>query len=604
MSGDLSIPAFTRGGTAMKKVSDNRKKGYQSTIKRILDYIGHYKWGVLFSLCLAAITVVTTLYAPILIGDAVDFIVGPNDVDFAGLMGVLQKMGIVILITAVSQWLMNHINNKITYQVVKDIRIKAFEHLEVLPLRYLDSHPSGDIISRIIADIDQFSEGLLMGFTQLFTGVLTILGTLGFMFFVNPWIALVVVCVTPVSLLVASYIAKKTYIMFQHQSETRGELTGLIDEMLGNQKVVQAFGHEEEAQERFEEINERLRQYSLRATFFSSITNPSTRFVNGLVYASVGVAGAYAAVHGLLSVGKLSSFLSYANQYTKPFNEISGVVTELQNALASAARVFALIDEEPLRPEDKDAVDVKEADGNVNLEHVYFSYNPEVSLIEDFNLKVTPGQRIAIVGPTGCGKSTVINLLMRFYDVDSGCIQVSGNDIRHMTRKSLRANYGMVLQETWLKSGTIRDNIAYGMPDATQEDIIQAAKEAHAHSFIKRMPEGYDTIISEDGGNLSQGQKQLLCIARVMLCLPPMLILDEATSSIDTRTEIRIQKAFAKMMEGRTSFIVAHRLSTIKEADVILVMRDGHIIEQGSHEKLLQQGGFYAQLYNSQFAAT
>ncbi len=588
----------------MKKVSDNRKKGYQSTIKRILDYIGHYKWGVLFSLCLAAITVVTTLYAPILIGDAVDFIVGPNDVDFAGLMGVLQKMGIVILITAVSQWLMNHINNKITYQVVKDIRIKAFEHLEVLPLRYLDSHPSGDIISRIIADIDQFSEGLLMGFTQLFTGVLTILGTLGFMFFVNPWIALVVVCVTPVSLLVASYIAKKTYIMFQHQSETRGELTGLIDEMLGNQKVVQAFGHEEEAQERFEEINERLRQYSLRATFFSSITNPSTRFVNGLVYASVGVAGAYAAVHGLLSVGKLSSFLSYANQYTKPFNEISGVVTELQNALASAARVFSLIDEEPLRPEDKDAVDVKEADGNVNLEHVYFSYNPEVSLIEDFNLKVTPGQRIAIVGPTGCGKSTVINLLMRFYDVDSGCIQVSGNDIRHMTRKSLRANYGMVLQETWLKSGTIRDNIAYGMPDATQEDIIQAAKEAHAHSFIKRMPEGYDTIISEDGGNLSQGQKQLLCIARVMLCLPPMLIMDEATSSIDTRTEIRIQKAFAKMMEGRTSFIVAHRLSTIKEADVILVMRDGHIIEQGSHEKLLQQGGFYAQLYNSQFAAT
>ncbi len=588
----------------MKKVSDNRKKGYQSTIKRILDYIGHYKWGVLFSLCLAAITVVTTLYAPILIGDAVDFIVGPNDVDFAGLMGVLQKMGIVILITAVSQWLMNHINNKITYQVVKDIRIKAFEHLEVLPLRYLDSHPSGDIISRIIADIDQFSEGLLMGFTQLFTGVLTILGTLGFMFFVNPWIALVVVCVTPVSLLVASYIAKKTYIMFQHQSETRGELTGLIDEMLGNQKVVQAFGHEEEAQERFEEINERLRQYSLRATFFSSITNPSTRFVNGLVYASVGVAGAYAAVHGLLSVGKLSSFLSYANQYTKPFNEISGVVTELQNALASAARVFSLIDEEPLRPEDKDAVDVKEADGNVNLEHVYFSYNPEVALIEDFNLKVTPGHRIAIVGPTGCGKSTVINLLMRFYDVDSGCIQVSGNDIRHMTRKSLRANYGMVLQETWLKSGTIRDNIAYGMPDATQEDIIQAAKEAHAHSFIKRMPEGYDTIISEDGGNLSQGQKQLLCIARVMLCLPPMLILDEATSSIDTRTEIRIQKAFAKMMEGRTSFIVAHRLSTIKEADVILVMRDGHIIEQGSHEKLLQQGGFYAQLYNSQFAAT
>lgn len=579
-------------------------KKHHSTVKRILDYIGHYKWGVLLSLCLAAITVVTTLYAPILIGDAVDVIIGPGKVDFTALMSVLKKMAVVILITAVSQWLMNHINNKITYRVVKDIRTKAFEHLEVLPLRYIDSHPSGDMISRIIADIDQFSEGLLMGFTQLFTGVLTILGTLGFMFYVNPWIALVVVCVTPVSLLVASFIARKTYIMFKHQSETRGELTGLIDEMLGNQKVVQAFGHEEEAQKRFEEINERLRGYSLRATFFSSITNPSTRFVNGLVYASVGVAGAYAAVHGLLSVGKLSSFLSYANQYTKPFNEISGVVTELQNALASAARVFALIDEEPLKPEDTDAVDLKEADGNVNLEDVYFSYNPEVSLIEDFNLSVKPGQRIAIVGPTGCGKSTVINLLMRFYDVDQGCIRVSGHDIRHMTRKSLRANYGMVLQETWLKSGTIRDNIAYGKPDATEEEIIQAAKEAHAHSFIKRMPKGYDTVISEDGGNLSQGQKQLLCIARVMLCLPPMLILDEATSSIDTRTEIRIQKAFAKMMEGRTSFIVAHRLSTIKEADVILVMRDGHIIEQGSHEALLRQGGFYAELYNSQFAAS
>lgn len=579
-------------------------KKHHSTVKRILDYIGHYKWGVLLSLCLAAITVVTTLYAPILIGDAVDVIIGPGKVDFTALMSVLKKMAVVILITAVSQWLMNHINNKITYRVVKDIRTKAFEHLEVLPLRYIDSHPSGDMISRIIADIDQFSEGLLMGFTQLFTGVLTILGTLGFMFYVNSWIALVVVCVTPVSLLVASFIARKTYIMFKHQSETRGELTGLIDEMLGNQKVVQAFGHEEEAQKRFEEINERLRGYSLRATFFSSITNPSTRFVNGLVYASVGVAGAYAAVHGLLSVGKLSSFLSYANQYTKPFNEISGVVTELQNALASAARVFALIDEEPLKPEDTDAVDLKEADGNVNLEHVYFSYNLEVSLIEDFNLSVKPGQRIAIVGPTGCGKSTVINLLMRFYDVDQGCIRVSGHDIRHMTRKSLRANYGMVLQETWLKSGTIRDNIAYGKPDATEEEIIQAAKEAHAHSFIKRMPNGYDTVISEDGDNLSQGQKQLLCIARVMLCLPPMLILDEATSSIDTRTEIRIQKAFAKMMEGRTSFIVAHRLSTIKEADIILVMRDGHIIEQGSHEALLRQGGFYAELYNSQFAAS
>ncbi len=577
-------------------------KKHRSTVKRILDYIGHYKWGVLLSLCLAAVTVITTLYAPILIGDAVDLIVGQGNVDFEGLMGVLKKMAAVILITAVSQWLMNHINNKITYRVVKDIRTRAFEHLEVLPLRYVDSHPSGDVISRIIADIDQFSEGLLMGFTQLFTGVLTIMGTLGFMFYVNVWIALVVVCVTPVSLVVASFIARKTYIMFRHQSETRGELTGLIDEMLGNQKVVQAFGHEEEAQKSFEEINERLGRYSLRATFFSSITNPSTRFVNGLVYASVGVAGAYAAVRGLLSVGKLSSFLSYANQYTKPFNEISGVVTELQNALASAARVFALIDEEPLKPEDEDAVDLKAADGSVKLEHVYFSYNPDISLIEDFNLEVKPGQRIAIVGPTGCGKSTVINLLMRFYDVDSGCIRVSGHAIRHMTRRSLRAGYGMVLQETWLKSGTIRENIAYGKPEASEEEIIRAAKEAHAHSFIKRMPQGYDTVISEDGGNLSQGQKQLLCIARVMLCLPPMLILDEATSSIDTRTEIRIQKAFAKMMEGRTSFIVAHRLSTIKEADVILVMRDGHIIEQGSHEELLSKGGFYAQLYNSQFA--
>lgn len=576
----------------------------KSTIKRILAYIGRYRWGVFLSLCLAAVTVVTTLYAPILIGDGVDLILGPGDVDFQGLKQVLGKMAAVIAVTAVSQWMMNHINNKITYHVVEDIRTKAFGHLEILPLKYIDSHPSGDVISRVIADIDQFSEGLLMGFTQLFTGVLTILGTLGFMFYVNAWIALVVVCVTPVSLLVASYIAKKTYVMFKRQSETRGELTGLIDEMLGNQKVVQAFGYEEDAQKSFEEINERLRGYSLRATFFSSITNPATRFVNGLVYASVGVAGAYAAVNGLLSVGKLSSFLSYANQYTKPFNEISGVVTELQNALASAARVFALIDEEPLKPEDQDAVDLKEAKGNVGLAKVYFSYNPDVPLIEDFNLKVEPGQRIAIVGPTGCGKSTIINLLMRFYDVDSGCVRVDGHDIRRMTRRCLRANYGMVLQETWLKSGTIRENIAYGKPDASEEEIVRAAKEAHAHSFIKRMPDGYDTVITEDGGNLSQGQKQLLCIARVMLSLPPMLILDEATSSIDTRTEIRIQKAFARMMEGRTSFIVAHRLSTIREADVILVMRDGHIVEQGDHETLLKKGGFYAQLYNSQFAVT
>ena len=577
---------------------------HKSTIKRILAYIGHYKWGVLASLVLAAITVASTLYLPVLIGYAVDCIVSAGHVDFTKLTGILGKMAVMIAITAISQWLMNHINNVITYRVVKDIRTKAFDHLEILPLKYIDSHPSGDVVSRIIADIDQFSEGLLMGFTQLFTGVITILGTLGFMFSINPLIAIVVVCVTPVSLVVASFIAKKTYVMFKAQSETRGELTSLVDEMLGNQKVVQAFGHEDEAQESFEEINERLRGYSLKAIFFSSITNPATRFVNSLVYASVGVAGAFAAVRGYLSVGQLSSFLSYANQYTKPFNEISGVVTELQNALASAARVFALIDEEPITPEDADAVDLKQAEGRVELDHVNFSYVPEKSLIEDFNLSVKPGQRIAIVGPTGCGKSTVINLLMRFYDVKSGAVKVDGNDVRHMTRRSLRANYGMVLQETWLKSGTIRDNIAYGKPDATDEEIIRAAKEAHAHSFIKRMPEGYNTVITEDGGNLSQGQKQLLCIARVMLCLPPMLILDEATSSIDTRTEIRIQKAFATMMKGRTSFIVAHRLSTIREADVILVMRDGHIIEQGNHESLLAKNGFYAQLYNSQFAAS
>ena len=577
---------------------------HKSTIKRILAYIGHYKWGVLASLVLAAITVASTLYLPVLIGYAVDCIISAGHVDFTKLTGILGKMAVMIAITAISQWLMNHINNVITYRVVKDIRTKAFDHLEILPLKYIDSHPSGDVVSRIIADIDQFSEGLLMGFTQLFTGVITILGTLGFMFSINPLIAIVVVCVTPVSLVVASFIAKKTYVMFKAQSETRGELTSLVDEMLGNQKVVQAFGHEDEAQESFEEINERLRGYSLKAIFFSSITNPATRFVNSLVYASVGVAGAFAAVRGYLSVGQLSSFLSYANQYTKPFNEISGVVTELQNALASAARVFALIDEEPITPDDADAVDLKQAEGSVELDHVNFSYVPEKSLIEDFNLSVKPGQRIAIVGPTGCGKSTVINLLMRFYDVKSGAVRVDGNDVRHMTRRSLRANYGMVLQETWLKSGTIRDNIAYGKPDATDEEIIRAAKEAHAHSFIKRMPEGYNTVITEDGGNLSQGQKQLLCIARVMLCLPPMLILDEATSSIDTRTEIRIQKAFATMMKGRTSFIVAHRLSTIREADVILVMRDGHIIEQGNHESLLAKNGFYAQLYNSQFAAS
>ncbi len=576
----------------------------RSAIKRVLDYIGHYKWWVLVSLILAAVTVAATLYAPILVGDAVDRILEPGRVDFGAIRSILYRMAAVIAVTGAAQWLMNHINNRITYQVVKDIRTKAFDHLEVLPLRYIDSHPSGDVISRIISDIDQFSEGFLMGFTQLFTGVITILGTLGFMFAINPVIAAVVVCVTPVSLLVAAYIAKKTYVMFKKQSETRGELTSLVDEMLGNQKIVQAFGHEAQAQEQFEEINERLRGYSLRAIFFSSITNPATRFVNGLVYASVGIVGALAAVRGFLSVGQLSIFLSYANQYTKPFNEISGVVTELQNALASAARVFELIDEEPLTPEPAGAVILSEAEGSVAMDDVFFSYKKESPLIEHFNLDVKPGQRIAIVGPTGCGKSTVINLLMRFYDVDAGAVRVDGHDIRQLTRKSLRANYGMVLQETWLKSGTIRENIAYGKPDAAEEEVIRAAKEAHAHSFIRRMPQGYDTVISEDGGNLSQGQKQLLCIARVMLCLPPMLILDEATSSIDTRTEIRIQKAFAKMMEGRTSFIVAHRLSTIREADVILVMRDGHIVEQGKHEELLAKGGFYAKLYNSQFAAT
>lgn len=577
-------------------------KKHKSTLKRILDYIGIYKWHVLFSLALAAVTVATTLYAPILVGAGVDLILGPGNVDFAGLLIILKKIAAVILVTALAQWLMNHINNRITYQVVKDIRTKAFNHLEILPLKYIDSHQYGDVISRIIADIDQFSEGLLMGFTQLFTGVLTILGTLGFMLIVNPVITVVVVLVTPLSLFVASFIAKKTFSMFKLQSQTRGELTSLVDEMIGNEKVVQAFSYEAEAQERFEEINERLRKYSLRAIFFSSITNPSTRFVNSLVYASVGIVGAYAAIRGMLSVGQLSIFLSYANQYTKPFNEISGVVTELQNALACAARVFELIDEPPFPAEDADAVVLEDVDGSVKLEHVAFSYDPGVSLIEDLNLEVKPGQRIAIVGPTGCGKTTMINLLMRFYDVQDGSIKVSGEDVRHVTRKSLRTSYGMVLQETWLKSGTIRENIAYGRPEATEEEIIRAAKEAHAHSFIKRMPQGYDTVISEDGGNLSQGQKQLLCIARVMLCLPPMLILDEATSSIDTRTEILIQKAFEVMMQGRTSFIVAHRLSTIKEADVILVMKDGHIIEQGTHEGLLEKNGFYKGLYESQFS--
>ena len=573
------------------KHKDLDKNKSMETLKRILDYIGQYRWGVIMSLILALITVALTLYVPILTGRAVDRIVGQGNVDFAGLTRILWKILGAVGLTAVSQWLMNHINNTITYRVVKDIRTRAFNHLETLPLSYIDAHPSGDIISRIIADIDQFSEGLLMGFTQLFTGVLTIGGTLLFMLSIHPAITLVVVVLTPVSLFVASFIAKKTFVMFRHQSETRGELTALTDEMLGNMKVVQAFGYQEETQKQFEEINSRLAGYSLRATFFSSITNPSTRFVNSMVYAAVGITGAYAVIRGFMTVGQLTSFLSYANQYTKPFNEISGVVTELQNALASAARVFELIDEKAILDDKPDAAVLTHVEGKVELVNVDFSYTPDRKLIENFDLNVDPGQRVAIVGPTGCGKTTIINLLMRFYDVDSGSIKVEGTDIRNITRKSLRTNYGMVLQETWLKTGTIRENIAYGRPDASEEEIIRAAKEAHAHGFIMRMPEGYDTVISEDGGNLSQGQKQLLCIARVMLCLPPMLILDEATSSIDTRTEIRVQKAFARMMQGRTSFIVAHRLSTIREADVILVMRDGHIVEKGRHEELLERGG-------------
>ncbi len=578
------------------------KSKSKQTLKKVLHYLKKY-WALeLLSLLFAAVSVVLTLYLPILIGQAVDLIVDQGLVDFTGILSILKRMAVIIVLTALAQWIMNTCNNRITYSVVRDIRKKAFDKLTRLPLKYVDSHPYGDIISRIVADVDQFSDGLLMGFTQFFTGVMTILGTLFFMVRINYKIALVVLLITPVSLFVAAFISKRTYSMFKLQSENRGELTAHIDEMIGNQKVVQAFGHEAEAQEKFAQINARLQSSSLRATFFSSITNPATRFVNGLVYAGVGITGALSAIYGGISIGQLSSFLSYANQYTKPFNEISGVITELQNALTCAARVFELIEEEPQVPDAPDAFVLEQAAGHVTLEHVDFSYRPDVRLIENLNLDVKPGQRIAIVGPTGCGKSTVINLLMRFYDVDAGSIKVEDVDIREMTRKSLRENYGMVLQETWLKNGTIRDNIIYGKPDATDEEMIRASKEAYAHSFIKRLPKGYDTVISEDGGNLSQGQKQLLCIARVMLCLPPMLILDEATSSIDTRTEIRIQKAFAKMMEGRTSFIVAHRLSTIKEADRILVMRDGKIIEQGSHEALLEKNGFYAELYNSQFA--
>lgn len=585
----------------MKKVVNENQK---STLRKVLRYIRRY-WGYLgASIILAAVTVALTLYLPILIGQAVDQIVGKGAVDFAGIFVILRKMAVIIGLTAVAQWIMNACNNKITYNVIRDIRTEAFEKIEKLPLKYLDAHSYGEIVSRVIADVDQFADGLLMGFTQFFTGIVTIFGTLIFMLTISVRITVAVVVITPVSLFVASFIAKKTFSMFKLQSETRGEQTAFIEEMVGNQKVVQAFSHEDEALEKFDEINERLQKYSLRAIFFSSITNPSTRFVNSLVYATVGVVGAFTAIAGGISVGQLSSLLSYANQYTKPFNEISGVITELQNALACAGRVIELIEEDAEVPDAEDAVDLEHANGKVELSHVYFSYVPEQKLIEDFNLSVKPGQRVAIVGPTGCGKTTLINLLMRFYDVNSGTIKVSDIPLQQLTRKSLRDNYGMVLQETWLRSGSIRDNIAMGKPDATDEEIIAAAKASHAHGFIKRLPEGYDTVIAEDGGNLSQGQKQLLCIARVMLCLAPMLILDEATSSIDTRTEIKIQNAFVKMMQGRTSFIVAHRLSTIREADIILVMKDGSIIEQGNHEELLEKNGFYAKLYNSQFAKT
>ena len=585
----------------MKKVVNENQK---STLRKVLRYIRRY-WGYLgASIILAAVTVALTLYLPILIGQAVDRIVGKGAVDFAGIFVILRKMAVIIGLTAVAQWVMNACNNKITYNVIRDIRTEAFDKIEKLPLKYLDAHSYGEIVSRVIADVDQFADGLLMGFTQFLTGIVTIFGTLIFMLTISVRITVAVVVITPVSLFVASFIAKKTFSMFKLQSETRGEQTAFIEEMVGNQKVVQAFSHEDEALEKFDEINERLQKYSLRAIFFSSITNPSTRFVNSLVYATVGVVGAFTAIAGGISVGQLSSLLSYANQYTKPFNEISGVITELQNALACAGRVIELIEEDAEVPDAEDAVDLEHANGKVELSHVYFSYVPEQKLIEDFNLSVKPGQRVAIVGPTGCGKTTLINLLMRFYDVNSGTIKVSDIPLQQLTRKSLRDNYGMVLQETWLRSGSIRDNIAMGKPDATDEEIIAAAKASHAHGFIKRLPEGYDTVIAEDGGNLSQGQKQLLCIARVMLCLPPMLILDEATSSIDTRTEIKIQNAFAKMMQGRTSFIVAHRLSTIREADIILVMKDGSIIEQGNHEELLEKNGFYAKLYNSQFAKT
>lgn len=594
---------MTKPNTAGSKKNTAQK----GTLKKVLKYVQRHGFFMVLSILFAAITVALTLYTPILIGDAIDLIVGKGQVDFAGIAAILIKTGIIIGITALIQWLMNTINNRITYHVVRDIRNEAFRKIEMLPLSYIDAHPYGDIVNRVIADADQFADGLLMGFTQFFTGIVTILGTLFFLFSISWKIAIVVVIVTPLSLFIARFIANRTYRMFRVQSETRGQQTAFIDEMIGNQKVVQAFSHEGEALEEFDRINDRLADCSLRATFYSSLTNPCTRFVNSVVYAGVALAGALiciatAGAVNPFTIGQLSACLSYANQYTKPFNEISGVVTELQNALACGSRLFELIEEEPQIPEPANAVELADVKGSVELNDVSFSYVPDRKLIEGLNLSVKPGQRIAIVGPTGCGKTTIINLLMRFYDVNSGSITVEGTDIRNVTRNSLRSSYGMVLQETWLRSGTIRDNIVMGKPDATDEEVIEAAKASHAHSFIKRLPQGYDTVITEDGGSLSQGQKQLLCITRVMLCLPPMLILDEATSSIDTRTEIKIQDSFAKMMNGRTSFIVAHRLSTIREADVILVMKDGHIIEQGNHEELLAKNGFYANLYNSQFA--
>ena len=582
----------------------NKKDLNKQILKKVLNHIGKYKIFLFFSIVLAAISVILTLYIPILTGQAVDCILGSGAVDFDGIWDILKKMAVIIVLTAVVQWVMNTCNNKIAYQVVRDERDEAFKKLQILPLKYIDGHSHGDIVSRVIADVDQFSDGLLMGFTQLFTGVVTILGTLVFMFSINVPTTIVVVILTPLSFFIAGFIAKRTFSMSKLQSETRGEQTALIDEMIGNEKVVKAFGHEPQVMEKFTEINDRLQKASVKAIFFSSLTNPCTRFVNSLVYAGVGILGAFLAIKGYISVGQLTSFLSYANQYTKPFNEISGVVTELQTALACAGRVFEFIEEEPQVAEPDNAAVLQAPKGSISMQNVCFSYNPDQKLIQNFNLEVKPGQRVAIVGPTGCGKTTVINLLMRFYDVNSGSIRIDGIDLRDMTRKSLRESFGMVLQETWLHAGTIRENIVMGKPDATDDEVIAAAKAAHAHSFIKRLPMGYDTVITEDGGSLSQGQKQLLCITRVMLCLPPMLILDEATSSIDTRTEIKISQAFNTMMKGRTSFIVAHRLSTIREADIILVMKDGNIIEQGNHETLLRkEGGFYAKLYNSQFEA-